>query len=274
MTEASARARTSDDALGVGRLAAGASRSWFRQRPWVVDLVVVLAVFTYNLPIQVSWITPACAGNTHAGGLVDDRQRDHPRVRGEHTSPAVGSKGDAGSPPRARGTPTRVMPDLAEVGITPACAGNTRCQSQLHPRVGDHPRVRGEHSTPRGCARPLAGSPPRARGTRRVRRGCPGGSGITPACAGNTSWRCGGRRCRWDHPRVRGEHRGEHDADTGVWLRARGSPPRARGTPGRVRRRVPGRGITPACAGNTGSATRVLGRFRDHPRVRGEHTRS
>ncbi|WP_063765453.1 sensor histidine kinase [Nonomuraea candida] len=56
MTEASARTHPSDDAHGVGRVPAGASASWFRQRPWVVDLVVVLAVFTYNLPIQVSFV--------------------------------------------------------------------------------------------------------------------------------------------------------------------------------------------------------------------------
>ena len=56
MTEASAHPHTSDGALGVGRAPAGASRSWFQQRPWVVDLVVVLAVFTYNLPIQMGFV--------------------------------------------------------------------------------------------------------------------------------------------------------------------------------------------------------------------------
>ncbi|GAB2940551.1 sensor histidine kinase [Nonomuraea sp. NPDC052634] len=56
MTDASARVSTSDDAPGIGRPPAGASGTWFQERPWVVELVVVLAVFTYNLPIQASFV--------------------------------------------------------------------------------------------------------------------------------------------------------------------------------------------------------------------------
>ncbi|WP_246074266.1 sensor histidine kinase [Nonomuraea terrae] len=33
-----------------------ANASWLRERPWVVDLVVALAVFGYNLPIQVAYV--------------------------------------------------------------------------------------------------------------------------------------------------------------------------------------------------------------------------
>ena len=35
--------------------------------------------------------------------------------------------------------------------------------------------------------------------------------GIIPACAGSTSWRRANRLCDWDHPRLRGEH--FHNAD-------------------------------------------------------------
>src|SRR5690606_29012335 len=48
-----------------------------------------------------------------------------------------------------------------------------------------------------------------------------------------------------------------------------GSPPRARGTPAPFPGRVPGRGITPACAGNTGTRRASTPRRPDHPRVRG-----
>ncbi|WP_207956933.1 sensor histidine kinase [Rubrobacter tropicus] len=34
----------------------GASSSWLRERPWLVDVVVALAVFAYNLPIQVRYV--------------------------------------------------------------------------------------------------------------------------------------------------------------------------------------------------------------------------
>ena len=93
--------------------------------------------------------------------------RDHPRMRGEHH--------------------VRRRRHRLELGIIPACAGNTRQQrlgawrirgSSPHARGtrswckawscrrGDHPRMRGEHPPPLG-------------GRERV-------SGIIPACAGNT----------------------------------------------------------------------------------------
>ena len=74
-----------------------------------------------------------------------------------------------------------------EARITPACAGN-RIEGVEKLVVGwDHPRVCGEqahlpapHKNPRG-------SPPRVRGTVKFSGQGYMGSGITPACAGNSA---------------------------------------------------------------------------------------
>ena len=74
-------------------------------------------------------------------------------------------------------------------------------------------------------------------------------------------------RARGDHPRVCGEHCGEHSASFGVL----GSSPRMRGTHSRCRRAANVTGIIPAYAGNTGPVPRPCRWRRDHPRVCGEH---
>ena len=70
-------------------------------------------------------ITPACAGNTRSGSPKKWLIWDHPRLRGEYNISLIFIFFDLGSPPLARGIPA-ARPDIeAEVGITPACAGNT-----------------------------------------------------------------------------------------------------------------------------------------------------
>ena len=131
----------------------------------------------------------------------------------------------------------------------------------------DHPRVCGEHASASGSAAGCAGSSPRVRGTHGHERDFRIGGGIIPACAGNTAWGRQRSCCRWDHPRVCGEHVRR------MTIRAlcAGSSPRVRGTLAGLRpdaRRV---GIIPACAGNTPMNSRQSGPWRDHPRVCGEH---
>ena len=70
------------------------------------------------------------------------------------------------------------------------------------------------------------GSPPRVRGTALADGYLPLDAGITPACAGNSSFPAPWLRRRRDHPRVCGEqvlplHQIDPDG---------GSPPRVRGT--------------------------------------------
>ena len=113
------------------------------------------------------------------------------------------------------------------------------------------------------------GSSPRVRGTLKNHCTTPISAGIIPACAGNTSWRCGWTCRDGDHPRVCGEHR------RSAWRSAvgGGSSPRVRGTPRRHERGEPRHGIIPACAGNTSRSARRPRHPRDHPRVCGEHLR-
>ena len=91
--------------------------------------------------------------------------------------------------------------------------------------------------------------------------------GIIPAYAGNTPHRCWNRPWTWDHPRVCGEHRPAWVTLTCVG----GSSPRMRGTPIHRTCILPRHGIIPAYAGNTPRCRLRESRWRDHPRVCGEH---
>ena len=144
---------------------------------------------------------------------------------------------------------TRIQPRRHSrwAGIIPAYAGNTLLSRRTGTRLGDHPRIRGEHAGGQAACAGVSGSSPRMRGTRRISRLI-------------------ATRPR-DHPRVCGEH---EIAALAACPRL-GSSPRMRGTPlktfydGRETR------IIPAYAGNTSSAMLNSFSFRDHPRVCGEH---
>ena len=152
-------------------------------------------------------------------------------------------------------------------GIIPALAGNTGSVVKSRLVSGDHPRSRGEYSYRIAQQLLPGGSSPLSR---RIRFGHQLGAfrpRIIPALAGNTS------RCsmeiprRRDHPRSRGEYAvGGRLVDVGD-----GSSPLSRGIRRGGRRRPPGRGIIPALAGNTRTATEVFRRSLDRPRSRGEY---
>ena len=139
------------------------------------------------------------------------------------------------------------IPTASNVGLIPACAGNTKPRLKVAYHLKAHPRLRGEHRAAvfLGCG--LAGSSPLARGTRRIpARGLLGG-GLIPACAGNTRGRWWRQARVGAHPRLRGEH-----PPFGNYLSpVAGSSPLARGT---LALRAGGAGrarLIPACAGNT-----------------------
>ena len=92
-------------------------------------------------------------------------------------------------------------------------------------------------------------------------------AGIIPAYAGNTYVMTVPLRHEQDHPRVCGEHCGEHSASFGVL----GSSPRMRGTLTSRFAYSEAMGIIPAYAGNTRQAEILLPNDWDHPRVCGEH---
>ena len=190
-------------------------------------------------------------------------------MRGEHWGTVNGILGKVGSSPHARGTLRCLWAGSGAIGIIPACAGNTlRLPRSGRPR-GDHPRMRGEHVTPRDKAGEPLGSSPHARGTRGRRIPIRPFIGIIPACAGNTipCYRFADRNR--DHPRMRGEH---PFLDT-IPSHERGSSPHARGTLGDIRHSLARTGIIPACAGNTGQGAGDVSVRGDHPRMRGEHCR-
>ena len=151
-------------------------------------------------------IIPACAGSTPTARKRSCDGRDHPRMRGEHVSPARAISAWRGSSPHARGAQDSRGFTASQSGIIPACAGSTAEGGRAQRHHEDHPRMRGEHSRVRLPVTETLGSSPHARGARTEPDGDCLGAGIIPACAGSTGRRRRTPR-RWgDHPRMRGEH--------------------------------------------------------------------
>ena len=164
-----------------------------------------------TLPHPGGWtqhhgIIPACAGNTGADHSNHQRQRDHPRMRGEHSHLARKRVHDQGSSPHARGTRPAHAELPRDLGIIPACAGNTFVLSPVRVKNRDHPRMRGEHMTRYRPPVTRAGSSPHARGTHVSLCKLDYPTGIIPACAGNTPILPVSAFITRDHPRMRGEH--------------------------------------------------------------------
>ena len=141
----------------------------------------------FSINNRILRITPACAGNSVLRYASQNVFWDHPRLRGEQHGLRHKLHGGAGSPPLARGTEKSRNLFTVELGITPACAGNSYHKVTEAQRNRDHPRLRGEQKVKLVTTTWDKGSPPLARGTvyniirnnSRVR--------ITPACAGNSS---------------------------------------------------------------------------------------
>ena len=151
-------------------------------------------------------IIPACAGSTARAPWCNWRLRDHPRMRGEHTSRLCSLWQSLGSSPHARGAPRACRHAACQAGIIPACAGSTSTPRWSATTRRDHPRMRGEHLDAKVERYHEEGSSPHARGapitTVHHNRTC----GIIPACAGSTGTPRTGGPSRGDHPRMRGEH--------------------------------------------------------------------
>ena len=177
-------------------------------------------------------------------------------------------------------------------GSSPHARGAPDLCPRLSCTRGDHPRMRGEHSAPRGNDGMTLGSSPHARGARIADQ-------VLASFTG-------------DHPRMRGEHepadRRGHDHDgiipacagstaagaTLTFIRS-GSSPHARGARERRLHRPPSGRDHPRMRGEhalgygggfsiTGSSPHARGARllscrshhspRDHPRMRGEHGRA
>ena len=91
-------------------------------------------------------------------------------------------------------------------------------------------------------------------------------TGITPAYAGKSAWRCSGIVPCWDHPRVCGEKL----PCVHLTVQRLGSPPRMRGKERLLGSAPNPFGITPAYAGKSTPDRLFLYHLGDHPRVCGE----
>ena len=152
-------------------------------------------------------IIPACAGSTSHRARRSRRDRDHPRMCGEHASLDVDALSAVGSSPHVRGAPRNPLTPRRTAGIIPACAGSTFQRFHRFAHIWDHPRMCGEHPSPGFSTYPGLGSSPHVRGAllRGVAYG--GWAGIIPACAGSTAYTPTGVVDGRDHPRMCGEHR-------------------------------------------------------------------
>ena len=188
-------------------------------------------------------------------------------MRGEYFSVSDVARPALGSPPLARGIRGTIFCPAASARITPACAGNTMGCTRSYLTRWDHPRLRGEYKAVHFFLDDYQGSPPLAQGIRSTKSSGISCIRITPACAGNTPNLSSSPKMYRDHPRLRGEYL----RSTRACMSGLGSPPLARGIQKSERRKQSGRGITPACAGNTEQPAHNRSVRRDHPRLRGEY---
>ena len=114
------------------------------------------------------------------------------------------------------------------------------------------------------------GSSPHTRGARRGSNRPPRCRRIIPAYAGSTSSGVPTTTRRTDHPRIRGEHGRRRPAD----VRAGGSSPHTRGALVVFSLDPHFRRIIPAYAGSTMCPASPPPLLTDHPRIRGEHSRT
>ena len=192
---------------------------------------------------------------------------DHPRIRGEHRVATPPHPTAPGSSPHTRGAHLAGVAESFHYRIIPAYAGSTGFPAGVDHALGDHPRIRGEHTSRKSSPFGAFGSSPHTRGAQPLFLAERRDDRIIPAYAGSTGSYRPARPCREDHPRIRGEH-----PVTLVTMGSNmGSSPHTRGALEHTHALAGRRGIIPAYAGSTGPLVDLHFRFPDHPRIRGEH---
>ena len=111
-----------------------------------------------------SGIIPALAGNTTTHLTVGVGPTDHPRSRGEYLAAPAAGVVVRGSSPLSRGILVMVVMSGSCPGIIPALAGNTSGRAMRSLPVADHPRSRGEYTSPATRRGFSLGSSPLSRG--------------------------------------------------------------------------------------------------------------
>ena len=177
------------------------------------------------------------------------RNRDHLRVCGADLARTPVMMLRWGSPSRVRSRPGRFAQDRVQLGITSACAEQTRQRRSRYPPPRDHLRVCGADDGITVGTPVQLGSPPRVRSRQNLLRIKHGKQRITSACAEQTAVAVTGIVVFGDHLRVCGADPNR----TTRTLSSSGSPPRVRSRPLQNSGEHLLRGITSACAEQTGS---------------------
>ncbi len=131
-------------------------------------------------------ITPAGAGKTEKGIILECPKWDHPRGCGENFIDVVVLMHEEGSPPRVRGKLMSSLLFVGYIGITPAGAGKTTVRIIPAMPIKDHPRGCGENAELLPTSPFRQGSPPRVRGKPGFLANIESKVRITPAGAGKT----------------------------------------------------------------------------------------
>ena len=198
------------------------------------------------IPTRRAGLIPACAGQTTRSLWRSGASSAHPRVCGADLASASHAWNCGGSSPRVRGRPAWNCADCRNVGLIPACAGQTRGPQSGNPRApGSSPRVRGRRSSRSpslSAARliPACAGQTRRRLTRSSRR-----VGSSPRVRGRLLHRTNRHHSEGAHPRVCGADSLVHHLDVDV------------------------SGLIPACAGQTSVPLSGTDPHRAHPRVCG-----
>ena len=192
-------------------------------------------------------ITSACAEQTvpHVGST--NARRDHLRVCGADDVFVFVLMHREGSPPRVR---SRLIGQSVEhflLGITSACAEQTKDHRSDNAQGKDHLRVCGADILWLRFILVLRGSPPRVRSRRLHPRPVQSAGGITSACAEQTPSLERIAKIARDHLRVCGADLAI-PADCAILL---GSPPRVRSRRSYATLIASSNGITSACAEQT-----------------------
>ncbi len=194
-------------------------------------------------------ITPACAGKSVYLAVYAMFFQDHPRMCGEKKNICRKPKALTGSPPHVRGKERHGSGYKWKSRITPACAGKSPIAGFLLIMQRDHPRMCGEKASALAAFAAVSGSPPHVRGKGHRPPMLHPATGITPACAGKSTWQLPTTTTQRDHPRMCGEK----CSRCCVWRNTIGSPPHVRGKAVGGLFGDSSGGITPACAGKSES---------------------
>ena len=136
---------------------------------------------------------------------------DHPRIRGEHAANGKSTYINWGIIPAYAGsTDLRMEPGKTYTGSSPHTRGAQSNNGNTSIRIGDHPRIRGEHREGLARRRAVQGIIPAYAGsTQDELAKSPNGRGSSPHTRGAPNLHHGVRLRAWDHPRIRGEHNRE-----------------------------------------------------------------